>query len=248
MSLLSLQGVCKGYRRGHREIPVFKEASLSVEAGDYIGIFGSADSGKSTLMLLCAGLLLPDAGVVRYRGRDMQDLTKREQATLWRTSIGVVSHKVVNQSPPERRVVDYVATPLLGGAWEPDASIAAARDKLDQVGAQSCHDARLDELSPGERTRVELARALIRDPELLLIDEPESSSSLKENETIRRLLSVLGREAARTVIIASANPGAMPGAHRYVAISDGRLLAEDETSGTVIPLDSTARTGRGQTA
>jgi ABC-type polar amino acid transport system ATPase subunit len=120
-----------------------------------------------------------------------------------------------------------------------------AREELDRLGAADCAEAVPLELSPGEATRVALARALIRGPRLLLVDEPPIAPSPTEWDEIRALLRSLAGESNLALIVASEEVSALRGATRAVSIGDGRLVSSDRP-GTVVPFpgERTARTER----
>lgn len=229
MELLRLEGVSHTYRRGRLEVAALDDVFFEVGPGDYIGIRGRRLSGKSTLLRICAGVQLPGSGTVSFRGRDLAQLSDRERTRLRRDKIGFVS--TASTSPPSgrvERVVDHVSLALVGTGWNPDQAEGVAREVLQRVGANRCLDAYLDELSPGEQTQVAIAQALIREPELLLVDEPEGVPSPGERGTIRTVLQELGKDPDLAVVVASEEPGAMRGATRYFGLWNGRLLAEDE--------------------
>ena len=182
-------------------------------------------SGKSTLLRIAAGVEPPDAGTVRCAGRDLTRLSRGEVAQLLRNSIGLAStdrHATRNEI-----VVDHVALPALSlGATLREAQIAA-REALERVGAANRADARMGDLSPGERTRVAIARALVRNPLLLLVDEPGSTPSPADRDEIYALLGSLGRDPALTLIVASEDVAAIRTARRAMTLGDGELRSSD---------------------
>jgi predicted ABC-type transport system involved in lysophospholipase L1 biosynthesis ATPase subunit len=237
MALLSLEQVSKRHRSGRREVVVLDGVSLDVDSGDYVGIWGAPRAGKSSLLRLAAGIELPDAGSVRFDGRDLAKLSSRERALLLRRSIGYVSTPLDSarwNAGRSDRVLDHVAEPLLGDRRRPTDARAAARRALDHVGATACIHAATHELSTGERTRVALARALVRAPRLLLIDEPALMPSPNERDAIRVLLRSLLGDSDMTLIVASEDVGALRGVPRLLSVGEGRLLSTDR-DGTVLP-------------
>ncbi len=213
------------YARGRLHTSVFKGLNVAVQDGDHIGIRGGNGAGKSTFMKMCVGLQPPDQGTVLVAGRDLYELSDRDRTQLRKEMIGFVSPSRRHRSGPQK-VVEHVAEPLIGSRWNPNQADGMARDTLHRVGASRCLDAFMNELSPGEETQVALARALIREPQLVLVDEPESVPSPDERTAIRDFLRNLGREAGITLVVASASPGAVRSARRFYSISNGRLLEE----------------------
>lgn len=237
MALLSLEQVSKRHRSGRREVVVLGEVSLEVDSGDYVGVWGAPRSGKSSLLRLAAGIEEPDDGRVCFEGRDLARLSARQRALLLRRSIGYVSTPLdaaAWNAGRCDRVLDHVAEPLLGDRRRPSETRVAARQALERVGASSCAHASTNELSMGERTRVSLARAIVRKPQLLLVDEPAAMPSPGERDEIRQLLRSLAAEEQITLIVASQDTGALRGARRLLSIGDGRLLTTDR-AGVVVP-------------
>ncbi len=237
MALLSLEEVSKRHRSGRREVVVLGDVSLEVDDGDFVGIWGAPRSGKSSLLRLAAGIEEPDGGRICFDGRDLAQLSTRERALLLRRSIGYVATPLDAASWNAGRcdrVLDHVAEPLLGDRRRPSETRIAGRQALERVGASDCVHASTRELSIGERTRVSLARAIVRDPRLLLVDEPALMPSPRERDEIRQLLRSLTAEGNVTLIVASQDTSALRGASRLFSVGDGRLLSTDR-AGTVVP-------------
>jgi ABC-type methionine transport system ATPase subunit len=247
MALLSIEGVSKQYRHGRRDVVVLDDVWLEVEVGEFVGIWGARRSGKSTLLRVACGIELPDSGVVRIDGRDLARLSAAQRSRLLRRDIGFAATSLESwrgwNASRSEGVLDHVALPLISEAWDLDEATVRAREELDRVGAVDCADATPFELSSGEATRVALARALIRRPRLLLVDEPAITLNPTERDEIRELLHALAGASKLTVIVASEEVAALRGAQRVVSIGDGRLLSTDRP-GTVVPFpgERTART------
>ncbi len=130
--------------------------------------------------------------------------------------------------------------PLLASGWVMKDAAPVARRMLARVGAAHCAELRTHELALGERTRVSLARALIREPRLLLVDEPGASPSPGEQDEIRELLASFARMSGLTMIVASEEPAMLVGAKRIVSLDDGRLLTTDQP-GSVVAFPTAGR-------
>jgi predicted ABC-type transport system involved in lysophospholipase L1 biosynthesis ATPase subunit len=210
---------------GGRPLPILDAVSFEVDHGETVGLWGMRRSGKSTLLRIAAGVEPPDAGTVRFEGRDLTRLSRGEVARLLRSSIGLASSDV--GATRNEIVVDHVALPALSlGTTLREAQIAA-RETLERVGAAGRADARMGMLSPGERTRVAIARALVRDPLLLLVDEPGSTPSPADRDEIYALLRTLGRDPALTLIVASEDVAAIRTAQRAMTLGDGELRSSE---------------------
>ncbi len=212
---------------GARGVPILDAISFELDHGETVGVWGMRRSGKSTLLRIAAGVESPDGGTVRFEGRDLTRLSRSEVTRLLRTSIGLATTDAGGTR--NEIVVDHVALPALSvGATLRGAQIAA-REQLERVGAANRADTRMGDLSPGERTRVGIARALVRDPLLLLVDEPGSTPSPTDRDEIYALLRTLGREPTLTLIVASEDLAAVRVAHRAMTLGDGKLRSSERS-------------------
>jgi predicted ABC-type transport system involved in lysophospholipase L1 biosynthesis ATPase subunit len=210
---------------GGRPVSLLDAVSFELDAGDSVGVWGMRRSGKSTLLRIAAGVELPDSGIVRFDGRDLTRMSRGQIAQLLRTRIGFASmdwHATRNEV-----VVDHTALPVLSLGASLRAAQIAAREVLERVGVTSRADTRMAELSPGEHTRVAIARALVRNPLLLLVDEPGSTPSPGDRDEIYALLRALAKDPALTLILASEDVAAIRTARRALTLSDGELRSSD---------------------
>jgi len=231
MTLLSFERVGKAYQRAGVVLDGF---DLEVEPGDFVGIWGERRSGKTTLLRLAAGVEAPDRGIVRFDGRDLAALSESGRSRLRLREIGMAA---IDAQPRLAAgtisVADHVGLPLVfGGRSRREASDAAHRI-LHLVGAGECMAAAPFELRPGEGTRVALARALVRKPRLLLVDEPAVTRDPTEREEIRDLLHDLTRSLRVAMLVASEEVAMMVGAPRILSVGDGNVVSS-EPAGAVI--------------
>jgi ABC-type methionine transport system ATPase subunit len=220
--LLSLTQVTRRYPEGRRKVAVLDRVSLEIDAGDHLGIYDSRGTGKSTLLRVLAGIELPDEGTVCWDGQTVTQMSRRGRSRL----LGVKGIALVSSGSPvqlNRPVVDYVALPVLGDGVPLRRARPLARRALKLVGAGECSDTQTDQLSLAERMRVALAAALIREPRLLLVDEPAVLPSPQESENLYELLRSLGRSEDLAVVIASQHLAALQGAPRIASLSAGGL-------------------------
>ncbi|HEY1457496.1 MAG TPA: ATP-binding cassette domain-containing protein [Solirubrobacteraceae bacterium] len=230
--LLSFTNVSKRYPDGARTIVVLDRVSFDIDAGTEVGVLGARRSGKSTLLRLASGLEQPDTGTVRFEGQDMSRMSSLQRGRLFHSAIGLVSTDAWRPTPREP-VVDYLVLTLVSyGSALSDARYKARR-VLDEVGVPHCADELVSSLPMVERVRVILARALIRQPRLLLVDEPAVIPSLRERDEFYTLLRTLVRESHMTLIVASEDAAALHGAAVAMSIGAGQLSSTDR-SGTVV--------------
>lgn len=243
VALLTFTDVVKRYPRGREHGTVLDGVSFSIETGEFIGVSGAARSGKTTLLRLAAGLEVADAGTVVFDGHDLARLSMRGRARLLRERIGFAS----TERRPARNeyVVDHVATPLLfAGRSRVEAAIEARR-VLGRLDVTELGEVLTNDLSSAEWARVTLAQALVRNPALLLIDEPLIAPSPSERDEIEELLKTLGSvpwgEGGRppTIILTSADIAAVRCARRAWRIGDGRVRTTDRP-GTIVAFPARA--------
>ena len=219
-ALLALDAVSKSYWRGTSEVRVLCDAELSIERGEFIGVWGKRGSGKSTLLRIAAGLEAPDGGSVRFEGEDLSRLSEAAQARLRRERIALVRRAGPRS---ELRMLDYVALPLLVQRGRREANRLADR-ALQRVGMGQVSGQRWESLSDGERAFVAIAHGIARAPHLLLVDDPTANLDVLERDEILQLLRSLVEEAGLAVLMTAPDMPAALGSDQLRALSGGRLI------------------------
>jgi putative ABC transport system ATP-binding protein len=241
-SLLSFLNVSKRYPDGGREILVLDRASMDIDAGTSVGVYGPRRSGKSTLLRLAAGIALPDSGTISFAGRDIARMTAGERGRLLRGEIAFVSAADWRATPGES-VLDHVATSLGSEGLTMREARRRAIRVLDEVEVGLAGAAEpTASLSLTERARVMLARALAREPRMLVLDEPALLPSLGDRDRFFALLRSSTRERNTTLLMASEEMCALQGVGVMMSIGDGELLSTD-TRGTVVQMPGRRRAG-----
>jgi lipoprotein-releasing system ATP-binding protein len=203
MPLLDVRDVSKQYPTPRGPLPVLREVSFALDAGEAAAITGPSGSGKSTLLYILGALEPPSSGVVTLADRNPFDLAPRDLADFRNAEIGFVfqDHCLL----PQCTVLENVLVPTLvrgRGQGETPAAVAArARDLLSEVGLADRLDHRPAELSGGEKQRVAIARALIRQPRLVLCDEPTGNLDQASAETVAALLIDLHQRQRNVLIV-----------------------------------------------
>jgi putative ABC transport system ATP-binding protein len=233
-SLLRIRDVSKAYPDGSSEIAVFDKASLEVTAGSHVGVYGRRRSGKSTLMRIAAGIDRPDSGSVVFDGHDLTRITGVEHARLLRSRLAFIA---VNDWRPNsgESVAQHLAVSLGGDGRTVSEAERRALRELDRVGvgATQAHSP-ATQLSMVDRTRVMLARALAREPILIVLDDPVLTPSTNERDNLYRLLRTAARERGAALLVASDDLPALQGFDVLMSIS-ARELCSSEGSATVVP-------------
>ncbi len=225
--MLELERVSKFFRAGAEQIRAVDGLTLTVEPGELVGILGPSASGKTTLLMLAAGMLRPDAGAVRFEGRDLAAADKRELLRYRRASLGFVRQRfelVAGMSAAEN-----VALPLLLRGIANREARARALGALDDVGLCKRAASMPEQLSGGEQQRVALARALVGMPKLVLADEPTGNLDSATGQAVVERLSELARERRTAVVLVTHDARLARFVDRQVLLRDGRI--DEQQSG-----------------
>ncbi len=166
--LLRVDSVSKTYHEKGAAVPALRDASLEIEAGQFVAIQGPSGSGKSTLLLVASGLLAPDAGSVLLADKDLYRLSPNERARLRAEQVGFVFQQF--HLIPYLSVLENVLAASLAVSVEDAGN--RARELLEKLGLQDRLSHVPAKLSAGERQRVALARAMLHNPRVIFADEP----------------------------------------------------------------------------
>lgn len=236
MTLLALRGVTVR----HPTATALADVSLEVEAGELVVVWGSARSGRTTLLEVAAGLRVPDSGTVEFDGRP-------PRASLGRhDGFAIVPADGMELLGHDRLVIDQVAYPALRvmSRWRAQAAADAA---LFRCGVAELAQTPIDTLSHSERIRVLLARALVRRPRLVMLDEPTAGLSHPEAERFLDLVRSLARDGVAVLMTDDAEGSAIVPGARVLTIQRGTLRGLDPAPpAEVIRLDVRRAEGGGR--
>jgi ABC-type lipoprotein export system ATPase subunit len=232
--LLRIRDVSKAYPDGNGKIVVFETASLDVEPGAHVGVYGKRRSGKSTLMRIAAGIDRPDAGSVMFDGNDLTRISGGGLARLLRGKLAYIALNDWRPNPGES-VAQHLAVSLGGEGLTVRQAESRALRELDFVGVSAAHaHSQATQLSMVDRTRVMLARALARKPWLIVIDDPVLTPSATERDSVYKLVHAAARERGAALLVASEDFPALQGFDVIMSISARELCSSDGTA-TVVP-------------
>jgi lipoprotein-releasing system ATP-binding protein len=196
--MLEVSNVAKEYPTPRGPLAILSGVSFTLQRGDAAAIMGPSGAGKSTLLYILGGLEQPTSGAITLDGRDPYKLSEKELAAFRNQSIGFIfqDHCLL----PQCSVLENVLVPTLVSNDGATAA-ARARDLLAQVGLSDRLDHRPSELSGGEKQRAALARALIRNPLLLLCDEPTGNLDQASADVVASLLLELHRRQETILMV-----------------------------------------------
>ena len=195
---LEAQHVSKTYASAAGPLAVLTEVSFALQRGEAAAVMGPSGSGKSSLLYILGGLEAPSSGTVRVGGQNPYELSADALAAFRNRTVGFVfqDHCLL----PQCTVLENVLVPTLVGAVD-SAAPARARALLDQVGLGARLDHRPAALSGGEKQRVAIARALIRQPQVLLCDEPTGNLDADSAERVAELLLALHQQQQTVLLV-----------------------------------------------
>jgi putative ABC transport system ATP-binding protein len=202
------------------ESSALRGLDLEVRAGDTIAIYGKSGSGKSTLFNLIAGLDRPTRGTIAVQGIDIHGMTESERTQFRRSRLGFV-FQFFNLIPT-LTALENVALPLEMLGRDPKG----ARDTLGDVGLSGKLKRFPHELSGGEQQRVAIARAVVKDPVLILADEPTGNLDTETGDQVLALLEQLARNTGATLLLATHSDRSSRIASRILTMSDGRIAGQ----------------------
>ncbi|MDN3294018.1 ABC transporter ATP-binding protein [Streptomyces ficellus] len=218
MTLL-LDGVTLTYPDGDGRLTALDAVSLNVPSGSLTAVVGPSGSGKSSLLAVAATLGTPDRGRVVVAGTDTGTLDRAGKAALRRERIGIVFQQP-NLLPSLTAAEQLTVMAHLAGRRNVKAR---ALELLDAVGLADQAARRPHQLSGGQRQRVNIARALMNDPEVLLVDEPTSALDHERGAAVLDLLVTLTRERNTATVLVTHDRAHLARLDRTVTVEDGRL-------------------------
>ena len=222
--VLVARDLVKVHGEGASAVRALDGASLEVARGEVVAIMGPSGSGKSTMLHLLGALETPTSGEVSLGGERYDGLGDAGLTRIRRDRIGFV-FQFFNLLPALSAEENVVLPALIAGERAAGAA-ARARDLLGQVGLGDRIEHLPSEMSGGEQQRVSIARALLRDPEVVLADEPTGNLDSRSSSEVLELLRRLSSEERQTLVMVTHDPGAAAIADRVVFLRDGRVAGE----------------------
>ena len=219
--IIEFENVSRTYKTGDHEQKALDQVSFSLEKGKFIVVLGPSGAGKSTLLNLIGGLDSPSAGTIKVDGQDISKLDRNELADYRAKTVGFVfqSYNLI----PTLTVKENV-----GLVREICKDTLDAEEMLEAVGLRDHMKKFPAELSGGEQQRVSIARALAKNPSILLCDEPTGALDSETGVHVLKLLLKMASERGKTIIIVTHNQNIAKLADVVIRVKNGHIRSIEE--------------------
>ena len=221
--MIRLQNITKIYPMGKRELAVLRDISIDIEQGELVACMGPSGSGKSTMLNLIGCLDKPTSGSYYLEDREVSRLSSGELAQIRGKKVGFV-FQTFNLLPR----LSALANVELGMRYCGGGNRNSAMEALDRVGLSDRANHRPTELSGGEQQRVAIARALVKNPPLILADEPTGNLDSRSGEEIISILTSLHAEQGITLLLVTHDNNIAHHCQRIIHLKDGQIEAEEK--------------------
>ena len=226
-ALIEFNEVCKFYQMGDTTVKALDHVTMQIEAGEFVAIVGQSGSGKSTCMNIIGCLDVPTAGSYHLNGRDVGKMKRNELAAVRNEMLGFVFQQY--HLLPKLNLMGNVEVPLIYARVPRAQRRARAKAVLEQVGLGDKLKSKPNQLSGGQQQRVSIARALVRNPPLILADEPTGALDTHTGREVLGMLQELNRQGHTVILITHDNSIAMQ-APRIIRLEDGRIVYDGDAN------------------
>lgn len=226
-TLIKTQGLVKHYPVGTGQFTALKGIDLNVDSGEFVGLVGPSGSGKTTLLNIIGALDAPSEGVVEVLGKDLATLNGAQAAQHRSAFMGFIFQTY--NLLPVYTAFENVEFPLLLLGKSTEERKKMVMQALDWVGIADKAESRPKMLSGGESQRVAIARAMVKEPKLVLADEPTANLDAKNSHHILETMVKLNKDLGTTFVFATHDEKVINYLHRKVTLVDGSIQS-DETS------------------
>ena len=219
MNILEVQDLCKTYGKGEAAVQALRHATFSVRKGEFIAIIGESGSGKSTLLNVVGALDKATSGKVWIDGQDIFSMPEKKLTVFRRQHIGFIfqSFNLI----PELNVEQNITFPLLLDYKRPDQRFV--NELLNVLGLTERRHHLPSQLSGGQQQRTAIGRAIVKNPDILLCDEPTGALDYKTSKEILKLIETVNQKYGNTVVMVTHNDAIKDMADHVVRIRDGMV-------------------------
>jgi putative ABC transport system ATP-binding protein len=226
------EGLSKSYGEGETEVHALRDVSIEVPKGEFVVLLGASGSGKTTFLNQVGAIESPTAGRIEADGRDLAGLDDDGRTDYRLNSVGFIFQ--FYNLVPTLTALENVA--LIAELTGPDA-MDRSREVLEQVGLGDRLDHFPGQLSGGQQQRVSIARGLVKNPPLLLADEPTGALDVATGAQILGLLRDTVASGSRSIITVTHNTEIARIAHRVIVLRDGEVLGVETNNDPAQPED-----------
>ena len=224
MALVEIRNVYKSFARDAEKVEVFAGLTMDIEQGSFTALMGPSGSGKSTLLNLVAGLDKPTAGTVSVNGEVVSGMTAAQLAGWRARHVGFVFQSF--NLLPVLTAYQNVELPLLLTGLSKAQRDERVKIALGVVGLEDRMRHYPRQLSGGQEQRVSIARAIVADPTLVLLDEPTGQLDAKSSQEVLTLLGRLNAEFGKTILIVTHDPAAAARAKKVLHLEKGSFVEQ----------------------
>lgn len=219
MELLNVQHLCKTYGKGESKVEAVKDASFTLEKGEFAALVGESGSGKSTMLNCIGGLDTPTSGKIFLNHEDLFSMKENERTIFRRRNIGFVfqSFHLIRELDVENNII----FPMLLDQKKADKE--RLEELLEVLGLKDRRHALPDQLSGGQQQRAAIGRALITKPMLVLADEPTGNLDSGNSQDVMELLIRASRHYQQTILMITHNMDLTTSVDRVLRVTDGVL-------------------------
>ncbi|HKW70590.1 MAG TPA: ABC transporter ATP-binding protein [Candidatus Dormibacteraeota bacterium] len=233
MASIRLEGLTKNYKRGSEVIRALDGVTLDIDKGEFIAVVGRSGSGKTTMLDLLGLLLKPTAGSYLIDDVNTTKLSDRDRAHLRARKVGFVFQEYNLLSG--LNVLENVMLPL---RYIKDGKVGRQRaiELIERVGLTDRIKHRPAELSGGQMQRVAIARSMVNQPSLILLDEPTGAVDTETAQQLVELLKRLNSEDQVTIVLVTHDTDISGQAKRQIRLKDGKVLTDERLADTAVPV------------
>ncbi|MEC9490381.1 MAG: ABC transporter ATP-binding protein [Halanaerobiales bacterium] len=225
MALVKLVGLKKTYQQGKIAVPALRGIDMEIESGEFTTIFGPSGSGKTTLLNMIGCLDKSTAGEIIFDGHSINKLNNKELAEIRRYNLGFIFQSY-NLIPVLTAFENVEFAIRLIDKHSKKERREKVMNLLEEVGLGDLASRRPNELSGGQKQRVAVARALIKEPKLVLADEPTANLDSETSQEVLEIMQKMNKELNTTFIFSTHDPQVMEYANRLIEIKDGMISRE----------------------
>ncbi len=227
MNIIEVKGVKRTFNLGEVEVQALKGIDLEVKKGEFLVILGPSGSGKTTLLNCLGGIDTPTSGSIVVEGKDIVGFKEGKLSTYRRDTVGWI-FQFFNLIPSLTSAENVALT--LEMAHDRKDMMKRAREALDLVGIPDKANMFPSQLSGGEQQRVAIARALVKNPKIVLADEPTGNLDWVTGTRIAKLMRDLNKREGTTFVVVSHDISITGVADRVIHLRDGRISEDEEAT------------------